>query len=111
MYCSKCGAENADGSQFCNKCGAEIGKPASTSNDALKVHIAEAQRGVIGSCFILAVSLILLIILAAAVPRGGGRGNEEVTLAFVVLVGIGAGGTIRAIFYWYKKTSLIKKLK
>jgi hypothetical protein len=45
------------------------------------------------------------------VPRGGGRGNEEVTLAFVVLVGIGAGGTIRAIFYWYKKTSLIKKLK
>jgi len=111
MYCSKCGAENTDGSQFCNKCGAEIGKPASTSNDALKVQIAEAQRGVIGSCFILAVSIILLIILAAVVPRGGGRGNEDVTLAFVVLVGIAAGGTIRAIFYWYKKTNLIKKLK
>jgi len=28
MYCSKCGAENPDGSKFCSKCGADLGGTA-----------------------------------------------------------------------------------
>ena len=45
MYCSKCGTQNADGSQFCNKCGAAIGKPTSeTSNDAIKVQIEDTRH-------------------------------------------------------------------
>jgi len=36
MFCSKCGAENPEGTKFCSKCGAELGAPAKPSEGAAK---------------------------------------------------------------------------
>jgi uncharacterized membrane protein len=44
MFCSKCGAENAEGAKFCSKCGAEIGAPAKLSEGAAKPE-AESSAG------------------------------------------------------------------
>ena len=52
MFCSKCGAENAEGAKFCPKCGAKLGaaetpaptegagKPESESNTGLSANVA-----------------------------------------------------------------------
>lgn len=34
MFCSKCGAENAEGARFCSKCGAELGVSGATGTGA-----------------------------------------------------------------------------
>ena len=34
MFCSKCGAENADGAKFCSKCGFELGTSVGVSSEA-----------------------------------------------------------------------------
>ena len=36
MFCSKCGAENPDGTKFCSKCGADLGASAQPSETATK---------------------------------------------------------------------------
>ena len=52
MFCSKCGAENAEGAKFCPKCGAKLGaaetpaptegagKPESESSTGLSANVA-----------------------------------------------------------------------
>ena len=52
MFCSKCGAENAEAAKFCSKCGAELGaaetpaptegagKPESESSTGLSANVA-----------------------------------------------------------------------
>jgi uncharacterized membrane protein len=52
MFCSKCGAENAEGAKFCSKCGAKLGaaetpaptegagKPESESSTGLSANVA-----------------------------------------------------------------------
>ena len=36
MFCSKCGAENPDGTKFCSKCGADLGVSAQPSETSTK---------------------------------------------------------------------------
>jgi len=36
MFCSKCGAENPDGTKFCSKCGADLGVSAQPSETSPK---------------------------------------------------------------------------
>jgi uncharacterized membrane protein len=45
MFCSKCGAKNAEGAKFCIKCGAEVGapiaaKPEAESSTGLSANVA-----------------------------------------------------------------------
>jgi uncharacterized membrane protein len=45
MFCSKCGAENPEGTKFCSKCGAEVGapiaaKPEAESSTGLSANVA-----------------------------------------------------------------------
>jgi uncharacterized membrane protein len=34
MFCSKCGAENPEGTKFCSKCGVELGAPVVAKTEA-----------------------------------------------------------------------------
>ena len=44
MFCSKCGAKNAERAKFCSKCGAKLGAPAKTSETATTPE-AESSTG------------------------------------------------------------------
>lgn len=44
MFCSKCGAKNAERAKFCSKCGAKLGAPAKTSEAAAEPE-AESSTG------------------------------------------------------------------
>jgi uncharacterized membrane protein len=44
MFCSKCGAENPEGTKFCSKCGAELGAAAAPAEGGAKVE-AETSVG------------------------------------------------------------------
>jgi uncharacterized membrane protein YvbJ len=108
MYCSKCGAQNTDDSQFCNKCGAEL--TATLSNDAIKVQIEEArhlieQNGRVFAACVIGSALFALI--AVWIPE-----VEIMCIIFAILT------AIAAIWKWQvtakystKKANLIKMLK
>lgn len=44
MFCSKCGAENPEGTKFCSKCGADLGAAAAPPEGGAKVE-AETSVG------------------------------------------------------------------
>jgi uncharacterized membrane protein len=44
MFCSRCGAENADEAKFCSKCGNRLGAAATPTEDAAKSE-AESSTG------------------------------------------------------------------
>jgi len=44
MFCSKCGAENPEGTNFCSKCGARLGVGATPAEGAAKPE-AESSAG------------------------------------------------------------------
>ncbi len=44
MLCSKCGAENPEGTKFCSKCGTEFGVPATPDAGEVKPE-AESSTG------------------------------------------------------------------
>ena len=109
MYCSKCGAQNADGSQFCNKCGAAL-KPENTSNDAIKIQIDEAVRtekaghGItFGGGIVLIISVIGLY--TAPSIKGVAILFIVVGILFILL------GVYIAMHSAVKRAKLIKKVK
>ena len=44
MFCSRCGAENADEAKFCSKCGNRVGAAATPTEDAARSE-AESSTG------------------------------------------------------------------
>jgi len=125
MYCSKCGAENTEGSQFCNKCGASIGQSTpQTNNDALKVQINEAKSSEKTGWILTAVGIVIMLIgflvgAGSTATRYIGNFQYEtyhpnaaigVTIAICGGV-IGFIGAIAASFYMNKWLQLNKKLK
>lgn len=79
MFCSKCGAENPEGTKVCSRCGAELGV-------AVKAHRAATAFGrTLGTFIALAVGLLLIAI--GALMAVTGKGALEVRWA-IVLAGI-----------------------
>jgi len=114
LHCSKCGAQNVDGSQFCNKCGANLAPQPTVSqpsNDAIKSQIDEARRKEKIGYGITVVSIILLLILWAAVGQGGGNGNDDIKILVAGLVVFAFIGVIASTYWNIKKIALMKKLK
>jgi len=108
MFCSKCGAQNAEGSLFCNKCGAELTDPL--SNDALKVQIEEARHLEVqgGTGYKLSlVALVLAIVLAVFIPDY--RALFIILAVIAIIVGIWSVTLMSK--YARKRADLIKKLK
>ena len=111
MYCSKCGTQNVDGSQFCNKCGAAIGQSTSeTSNDALKLQINEARHNEKIGYGISAGALILLIVVVIG-AYSGVLDRRGFLYAMVFCIAFTIIGAILAAYYAFKKAILIKKVK
>ena len=86
-------------------------KCRTTKQLCTQVQIDEARHNEKIGYGITAGALILLIILVAIVGQGGGRDNEGIAVAIICIAAIAVIGIATAIRYWFKKTSLIKKLK
>jgi uncharacterized membrane protein YvbJ len=113
MFCSKCGTQNADGSQFCNKCGNNLAlkQPA---NDALELHIADAKQGIKAGIITGAICLLIIIVL---IPMSNNAiaGNDRSTGVLILIAAIlDAIGLIVAgvvIVYNAAKYNRLSKLK
>lgn len=78
MFCSKCGSEIKDGSNFCTKCGAKVDVPeTNTVNteriniDAVRIipnnHDTQSMRGKKGKTGIIALSFVGIAVVAVVV--------------------------------------------
>lgn len=100
MYCLQCGQANIDGAIFCQGCGANLPVISEEKKDSIK------QSGLGITSFVLAMSSILIIIVATFIAVGfevasGGIAEDSVApgiyaLIFVFgflinLVGVGFG--------------------
>jgi len=68
MFCSKCGAKNAERAKFCSKCGTKLGAPAKTSEAAAEPE-AESSTGMSANvagllCYVLGwITGIVFVVL------------------------------------------------
>jgi len=117
MYCSKCGAQNADGSQFCNKCGAAMNAVSQSQpiSDAFKLEIEEARHNERVGWVITIVGIAGLVIGGYMAINQAGTHNVSGAFSGIVIASI---GTFVAIFGFIiaavnnqKREKLIKKLK
>jgi len=113
MYCSKCGAQNADGSQFCNKCGNNLA-PKQPANDALDLQIADAKQGRNAGIIALIICAIIIILLGAAssdVTANNDRSTAVIILIATILdiIGLIISGVV--VTYNLAKYERLKKLK
>jgi hypothetical protein len=85
MLCPKCGADNAQGSEFCGKCGASLTVPAGGAKKGLITGL------IAGGAVLIAAALLLLLLLPGSAPGIIGTWyNEDLgqTIAF------GSDGTV-----------------
>jgi len=67
MFCSKCGTETSDDSQFCRKCGKGLNAPISTGGGAAvaPAPVTAKPKSKVRTPFVIAAVLIALLLLFA----------------------------------------------
>ena len=88
MYCSKCGNEIADNSEFCSKCGTKIGQSKSVSEKKVKTKKHNKTNPIL---------LIILIILIHLILFAGGTRSflNSTTVTADVIYPIKTSGFVR----------------
>lgn len=76
MYCTKCGAKNADNVKFCVECGAKLdaGEPTVTTPEETKKQVKSKNPKMI---FAIVGILVVIVLAAVIVPRVTGAGSPE----------------------------------
>jgi uncharacterized integral membrane protein len=123
LHCSKCGAQNAEGSKFCSKCGNNL-VPQPEDNSLTKLEIEEVRRFERRGWMVTIVGLIIVVIgLLVGVGSTATRyiGNFEyetyhpnAEIGMIIVVGgfvIALIGAIGVTFYHNKRLQLTKRLK
>jgi uncharacterized membrane protein YvbJ len=111
MFCPKCGAQNADGSQFCSSCGAGLVQTAAPAPAAATVVVAEKTSGMAVAALVMGIVSFLLFgplaILAiifgaigisqASKPNVKGKGMAVTGLILGI---VGGGFWIIMLIFW-----------
>lgn len=69
MYCSKCGAQNPDGSVFCASCGSNTAAPAPAPAPSVQVLVqnAKASKGMNFKAVIVVLAVILVLLFSVLI--------------------------------------------
>ena len=76
MYCTKCGAEIADGSKFCDKCGAKFEAEAPVKNEAPARGMADEKapgmdQKTLITIIVAAIAAVILVVILCCALTGG----------------------------------------
>jgi Na+/proline symporter len=83
MYCSSCGAENANGLRYCKRCGVNLNQPADAARPPkLPVGLTAIFLVVIG--FVAILGILAPIIATAELSKEGVR-PESLTALYMII--------------------------
>jgi hypothetical protein len=76
VFCSKCGIETPDDSQFCRKCGQAVGPPATSSTVATAPVIVKPKQKLVRTPFVIAGLLFVSLLIYGFYASTKSSGNH-----------------------------------
>jgi TM2 domain-containing membrane protein YozV len=110
MFCSKCGADNAEGARFCAKCGAALAvaapepAPAASSTMRSTSDVAPSASGAVASASPSGKNPAIAVVLSLFITGLGQFYNSDLKKGALMLVGAILGffftGGLLTIAFW-----------